>query len=734
MMADSNWRGRSAGAGSQGARPQGRSTQGSGRAEAFGGRVTSQLDDWLRFEPDGTILAFSGKVELGTGVRTALAQIVAEELDVPFERVQMVMGDTARTPNEGFTAGSMTIQSSGSALRNAAAEARRALLEMASERLDATVAELEIRDGVIVVSRHPDQTVSYTDLMGGKRFEREVTGEAPLKPPESYRLVGKSIPRVEIPQVVAGKPGFIQDLVVPGMLHGRLVRPPGPGATLVSIDEGSVRDLPGFVKVVRLGNFVGVVAEREEQAIRIAEQLAVRWDEKDTLPGNQDLYAALRQLPTQENVLVDTGEVEAGLSQAAHRLHAVYEQPYHAHATIGPSCAVADVREGQVTVWSATAGPYPLRGALAQLAEVPPEQVRLINVEGAGSYGHNGADDVAADAVVLSRAVGKPVRVQWTRQEEFAWEPKSPAGIMEVEAGLDENGRVVAWSYDIWSSSHVSRSFVAEQLLTLHLITGKSNPPVRFAFGAERNARSNYEFPRQRVTVHYLTQTPIRTSAFRSLGGTENTYANESFMDELAALSRVDPVEYRLRHLSDPRAQEVIKAAALKAGWEAHAAPRLIKDGQVASGRGIAYAQYENDQALVATIVELQVDLGSGEVRVRRVVVAHDCGLIINPDGVKNQIEGNVIQSLSRALKEEVLFDRSHITSVDWESYPIFKFSDVPEVEIVLLDRPHLPSVGAGEPSMVTTAAAVANAIFDATGVRLRRQPFTKERVREALK
>ncbi|HVP20744.1 MAG TPA: molybdopterin cofactor-binding domain-containing protein [Anaerolineaceae bacterium] len=727
-MADPRWK-----PGSQG-RNRGASS-GSGRAEAFWGQLTNRLDDWLAFEPDGIILAFSGKVELGTGVRTALAQIVAEELDVPFERVRMVMGDTALTPNEGFTAGSMTIQASGSALRNAAAEARRALLQMASDLLDAAVEELEVRDGTIAVSHHPDRTVSYAELIGGKRFNREVTGNAPLKRPEEYRLVGTSVPRLDIPQIVAGQHGFIQDLVVPGMLHGRLVRPPSPGATLVSIDETSIRDLPGLVKVVHLGNFAGVVAEREEQAILAAERLAVSWEEKSALPGNQNLYAYLRLQPTQDNVLVDTGDIEARLNRAAHHLHAVYEQPYHAHASVGPSCAVADVREGQVTVWAATAGPYPLRGALAQLAGVPNDRVRLINVEGAGSYGHNGADDVAADAVVLSREVGRPVRVQWSREQEFIWEPKGPAGIMEVDGGLDENGQVVAWDYRIWSPSHASRSFIADQLLTVHLITGQPAPPMPFAFGAERNARTNYAFPHQRVTVHYLANSLLRTSAFRSLGGTENTFANESFMDELAAAAQVDAIEFRLRYLNDPRAQEVIKAAATRAGWEAHPSPRLKRsqDGQVAFGRGIAFAQYENDQAIVATIINLQVDLTSGEVRVQDVVIAHDCGLIINPNGLKNQIEGNVIQSLSRALKEEVRFDQTRITSVDWESYPILKFTEVPEIEIILINRPHLPAVGAGEPSTVTTAAAVANAIFDATGARLRRLPFTPERVKAGI-
>ncbi len=479
------------GTGAQGEKA--RSPSGSGRAEAFRGQLTDQLDDWLAFEADGAVLAFSGKVEIGTGVRTALAQIVAEELDVPFERVRMVMGDTDLTPDEGYTAGSMTIQTSGSALRKAAAEARRALLEMAADLLDAAVEELTVRDGTIIVSHHPDRQVTYAELMGGKRFNRAVTGNAPVKRPEEYRLVGTSIPRVEIPQIVTGQFVFIQDLVVPGMLHARLVYPPSPTAALVSMDETSVRDVPGLVKVVQQGNFVGVVAEQEAQAILAAKQLVVHWAEKSDLPGNQNLYSYLREQPTQDQVLLDTGGVEASLNQAANgtksrRLHAVYHQPYHAHASIGPSCAVADFRAGQVTVWAATTGPYPLRGALAQLAGLPEDRVHLINVEGAGSYGHNGADDVAADALLLSKAVGRPVRVQWTREQEFIWEPKAPAGVIAVEGALDEQGQVVAWDYQIWSPSHVNRPRVAEQLLASQLIHGQTRPtvPLRFWRGTQR--------------------------------------------------------------------------------------------------------------------------------------------------------------------------------------------------------------------------------------------------------
>jgi CO/xanthine dehydrogenase Mo-binding subunit len=729
-----------------------------GAAETFFGRQTTRLDDWLAIEPDGAITVLSGKVELGTGTRTALAQIVAEELDVPFERVRVVMGDTARTPDEGYTAGSMTIERGGTALRQAAAEARRALLEMASDRLDAVLDELDVRDGVISVIQHPDRTITYADLMDGKPFNIEVTGNAPLKRPEDYRVVGTSAPRVDIPQKVTGQPSFIQDLRLSGMLHGRVVRPPSAGAQLISIDEHSVETLPGLIKVVHQGNFVGVIAEREEQAIQAAKQLKVGWRETASLPHMEELYTSLRAQPTQEDVLAEQGDVEITLKNAVRQLQATYYQPYHAHASIGPSCAVADVKDDvelrpmtegnarearqaisqvrtgspQVTIWASTQGPYPLRGALAQLLEMPPENVHLIHMEGAGSYGQNGADDAAADAVILSRAVGRPVRVQWSREDEFVWEPKAPAMVMEVRGGLDAQGNIVAWDYHVWSPTHAARPRFAPQLLTAQLLSGQAPPPTRYFLGGERNAPTNYAFPNQRVTVHWLANSLLRVSSFRSLGGAGNTFANESFMDELAAAAHVDAVEFRLRYLDDPRAREILNAAAQQANWEARPSPRAKRDG-IAEGRGVAFARYENDQALVACIARVEVDTASGVVRVKRIVVAHDCGLIINPDGLKNQIEGNVLQSLSRALKEEVKFDETRITSVDWQTYPILTFSEVPEVDIVLINRPDQPAIGGGEPATVTTAAAVANAIFDATGARLRQVPFTPERIKAAL-
>jgi nicotinate dehydrogenase subunit B len=715
------------------AAPRNPSRNASGQAEAaWGSRPTDQLDDWLAIESDGTVTAFSGKVELGTGTLTALAQIVAEELDVSMNRVRMVMGDTARTPNEGYTAGSMTIQSSGNTLRQAAAEARRFLLELASVQLDAPKSELVVNEGTVSVRGHVERNITYATLMGGKLFHRTVPQQGLVKRADSYRLVGTSTPRVDLPLKITGQPAFIQDLRVPDMLHGRVVRPPSEQAKFISMKEDSVRNVPGLVRIFHRGNYVGVVTEREEQAILAAKLINVQWDEKPTLPRMADLYKHLRALPTLEQLLTEPIDLETAFSYSVQQFHAEYFQPYQAHASIGPSCAVADVKPDEVTVWSSTSGPHPLRGALAQLLNMPEDKVHLIHVEGAGSYGQNGSDDVAADAVILSQAVGKPVRVQWSREEEFIWEPKAPAMVMEIRAGLDAAGDIVAWDYHAWSPTHVARPRMAEQLLTFQLMNSQKAPPPRFSFGAERNARTNYTFLNQRVVIHWIEDSPLRGSSFRSLGGAENTFANESFMDELAFAAHQDPAHFRLRYLKDQRCRDVLEAALEKAGWDSRPSPHPKQEG-VVEGRGLAFARYENDQAIVACVAFVTVDTATGVVRVPRVVVAHDCGLIINPDGVKNQIEGNVIQSLSRALKEEVKFDEYRVTSVNWETYPILKFSEVPEIDIVLLNHPDQPALGAGEPSQVTTAAAVANAIFNATDARMRQIPFTPERVKAAL-
>ncbi|MGE5139055.1 MAG: molybdopterin cofactor-binding domain-containing protein [Rudaea sp.] len=676
-----------------------------------------QVDDWLAINRDGTITVLSGKIDSGTGVQTALAQIVAEELDVPLERVRMVMGDTARTPDEGITAGSTTMRFGGFALRHASAEARRALLEMASETLDAAEDELTVRDGVISVSHHPQQTIAYAELMGGKRFNRVITLKAPLKRPGEYHVVGQPAPRLDLPRKFVGAPSFVQDVRVPGMMHARIVRPPNAGAELVSLDDSSVQD----ARVVLLGNFVGVVADREEQAVRAAGQLRVTWRETAQWPRQQDLHAFIRSQPTTDETVREEGQVEDALRKARTRIQATYRQPFQAHAALGPSCAVADVQADRAVIWCSTRGVYPLRGALAHLLQLSPEQTQVIYAEGAGSYGRSGSDDAAADAAVLSQAVGRPVRVQWNRAEEFTYEPFAPSKEMELRGGLDAHGRIAAWAYDVWTPSHVG----GVGLLTEQMISGEPPATPEWMGGGDRNAPTNYSIPNQVVRAHWLPGLPLRIASMRSLGGAANTFANESFMDELAAAAQMDPVAFRLGHLEDPRARQVLTSAAERSGWTSPLPP--------GEGRGIAFAQYENDQAYVATVAHVLVDSTNGEVRVKRIVVAHDCGLIINPDGLRNQIEGNVIQSTSRALKEQVTWEDSHITSIDWDSYPILKFSEVPDVEIVLIDRPDQPALGAGEPATVTTAAAIANAIFAASGARVREVPLTFQRIRAAL-
>ncbi|HEY7908429.1 MAG TPA: molybdopterin cofactor-binding domain-containing protein, partial [Thermomicrobiales bacterium] len=627
---------------------------GSSAAETMAPNAADQVDSWLAITNDGKVTVFSGKVELGTGVQTALAQIVAEELDVPFGQITMVMGDTARTPDEGYTAGSATIQSSGVALRQASAEARQALLSLAADRLGAPVAQLTVKDGVVGVANDPTKSVTYGSLIGNQRFNRKVSGKAPVKNPDQYTVVGTPVPRVDITAKITGGAAYLQDFSVPGMLHGRVVRPAGVGAALRNLDEGSVANLPGIVKVVRNGNFVGVVAEREEQAINAAKQLKLTWQSGTTLPKMEDLFAVLRAQTATDKSLKNDGDVDGALAGAAKTFQATYQQPYQMHAAIGPSCAIADVQADKAMIWSSTQGVYPLRGALAQLLGMSADAVQVVHMEGSGCYGHNGFDDATADAALLSKAAGKPVRVQWMRQDEHAWEPKGPAMVMEVKGGLDAQGNVVAWDYGVWTPTHSTRpGGMAGNLLAGQLIAPPAPAAKNGTTGGDRNAPTNYTFKNNRVVAHWLASSPLRPSALRSLGAIANTFANESFMDELAVAAGSDPVAFRLRHLNDARATAVVQKVADLAGWQSRPSPGPDASGSgMANGRGMAFIRYENNLAYCAAVAEVAVDRGSGQVQVKRVSVAHDCGLIINPDGVRNQIEGNVIQATSRALKE----------------------------------------------------------------------------------
>ncbi len=682
----------------------------------------NQVDDWLSIEPDGTVRVKSGKVELGTGVRTALAQIVAEELDVGVESIRMTMGDTGSTPDEGYTAGSKTIQNGGYGLRQAAAEVRRALLELAAKKLSAEIDSLVVEEGRVSVSGNGSRSTSYAELAGGKRLNREISGKAAVKRPAGYGVVGTAVPRLDLRTKFTGAPAFVHDLRVPDILHTRMVHPPCPGAELLSVDDGSA----GNARVIRVGkSFLAVLAEREDDVVRAAGSLKVEWSRSEPFPSMERIYDELRTISAETRTETDRGDTDAALSKATSRISAVYRQPYQAHASMGPACAVASYADGKLTVHCSTQGVYPLRDSIAHLLGMAPENVRLIHAEGPGCYGHNGADDVAAEAALLSRELGAPVRLLWSRRDEFAWEPFGPAMILEMKGAVGSDGRVAAWQHDDWTPSHTTRPRSAADLLAGLLITGRPIPPRKVYVGGDRNAPTNYAFQNERVVMHWLERSPLRVSSLRSLGATANTFANECFMDELAGAANVDPVQFRLNHLDDKRSREVVRRAAKAAGWG-----NPLPEGE---GLGMAFARYENAEAYVATVAHVHVDRESGAIHLKRFVTAHDCGLIINPDGLRNQIEGNLIQGASRALKEQVRWEPDGIRSVDWKTYPILTFSEVPEIEILLVDRPDERAVGAGEPATITAAPSIANAVFAAVGVRLREVPFSRENVKSAL-
>lgn len=717
-----------------------------------------EVDSYLAIGNNGRVTLYSGKVELGTGTETALSQIVAEELEVAFDSIDVIMGDTAQTPDMGYTAGSKTVQTAGPLLQYAAAEARVVLLQRAADQLGVAQDQLEAKNGVVSVKGNGSKSVTYADLVGegfdytlkleDGQISQEVTGKEPVEKPSTYTIVGQSIPRVDIPPKLTAKPSYIQDLRLEGMVHGRVVRPrlrtpTGVGATVQSVDESSVSNIPGLIKVVRDGNFVGVVAEDEWQAIRAAQQLKVTWVEGDAEPKQAELYDQIKSMPVAKNdEVAKSGDVETALASAAKTLSATYEQPFQAHASMGPSCSVADVKGDQATIYSSTQGVYPLRGAIAQLLGLDETAVHVIYLEGAGCYGHNGFDDASGDAAMLSKAVGKPVRVQWMRQDEFSYEPKGPAMMTEVRGGLDDQGNIVAWDYVVSTPTHSTRpGGQAGNLLAGQLKANPAPVPKAGYVGGDRNAAHIYQIPNNRVTAHWLDMFVLRPSALRSLGGMANTTAVESFFDELAAAAGADPIEFRLKHLKDQRAIDVVNKVAEISGWQPRqsgatpgATPTAANGSGVASGRGVSFAQYESEFTYTAVVADVDVDRASGNVHVKKVYVAHDCGLIINPDGLKNQIEGNVIQGTSRALKEMITWDDHALTSLDWHSYPILTFPEVPDVEIALIDRPDQPPWGAGEPTICLIPAAIGNAIFDATGARVRAVPFRPERVKAALR
>jgi nicotinate dehydrogenase subunit B len=699
---------------------------------------SAEFETFIKVTADGVVTAFNGHVDLGTGIRTALGQIVAEELDVSFARVVVVLGDTARVPDQGATIASETIQVTAVPLRKAAAQARHFLLARAAERLELPAEDLTIEDGLI---RGHNRSISYGELIGDQTICLELSDDVKVKAAESYTIVGQSLPRIDLPAKATGEIIFVHDVRVPGMLHGRVVRPPYAGVdagdfvgtSLVEVDESSVRDVPGLVAVVRIGDFVGVVAEREENAVKAAAQLKLKWKAVPTLPDLKDVETALRANPSVPRTLIDRGDVETALSGAVRPMPRTYSWPYQMHASIGPSCAVADCQDNLVRVWSGTQNPHMLRSDLALLLGRPEPEIEVIRMEAAGCYGRNCADDVSADAALLSRGVGRPVRVQLSREQEHAWEPKGTAQLMDVRGGLNADGSVAAYDFTTRYPSNGAPTLAL-------LLTGTIAPVAATSDMGDRTAIPPYDYDNLRVVAHDMPPI-VRASWFRGVSALPNTFAHESYIDELATEAGVDPIEYRLRYLKDKRAIDLVNAVAERAGWKPRQARQEVTDeADIMRGRGFAYALYVHSKfpgygaAWSAWIADVAVNKATGEVSVTRVVAGQDSGLVINPDGVRHQIHGNVIQSTSRALMEEVSFDRHSVASREWGAYPIITFPSVPKIDVLMLPRQDQPPLGVGESASVPSAAAIANAIFDATGVRFRELPFTPERILAGLR
>ncbi|MET0403380.1 MAG: molybdopterin cofactor-binding domain-containing protein [Cystobacter sp.] len=685
-----------------------------------------QLDAWLRIGADGVVTLKTGKVELGQGILTAFAQLCADELDVELSRVTLLSGDTRASPRQGATAGSMSMPEGGTAVRAAAAEARSLLVAMASERLGVPVERLTVRDGTVQDSAG-EASITYWRLMGGRTWNRKATGTVAPKPASARRYIGQPTPRVDLPAKLTGEPGFVHDLRPERLAHGRVIRAPSEGATLLEADVAGVKAMPGVLEVVRDGSFLGVIADKEWRVIQAAARLAAsaRWKETAALPV--DPYAWLLAQPTRDTVIEDTKRPE-GLTPVR-TLEASYRRPYVMHGAIGPSCAVARWEGDVLTLDCHSQTVFETSAAIAKMLGLAPDKVWGRHLSGSGCYGHNGADDAAADAALLARALpGRSIRVQWSRQDEHTCEPYGPAMVTKVRASLSAAGDVLDWNYELWSTSHSSRpggnpgNLLAARALAqpFPAPTPRNGGPPNYA--ADRNALPLYAFPGRQVTTHFVTAMPLRSSSHRSLGAHANVFSIESFMDELAHAAGVAPVDFRLRHLKDPRARDVLREAARMLG-------DLRPPRPPHHGRGLAFARYKNLATYCAVGLEVFVEPSTHAVKVTRAVLAADAGEIVNPDGLINQLEGGLIQTLSWSLKEAVRHDGQRILSRDWSSYPVLTFSEVPPVEVLLLPRPGEPFLGAGEAAQGPTAAALANAVFDATGLRARELPLTPERL-----
>jgi nicotinate dehydrogenase subunit B len=689
------------------------------------------LDSWIRIDADGSITAFTGKAELGQGFRTAFQQIAAEELDVPFASLKVVTADTSRTANEGYTSGSHSMQDNGTAIQYAAAQVRALLVAAAARRLNLPADNFRTENAAVIA---PDgQRFAYGDLVAGDMLHVQAQAGSKLKDPSTFKVMGQPIPRVDIPAKVTGGAAYVQDMRLPGMVHARIVRPPSYGAQLTACDSSAVEKLPGVVKVIRDGNFLAVVANKEFQAIKAMAALsaAAKWRETPSLPKQDDLLRVLTSLPSQDKTIFQAGNPPAAGQKT---IEATYTRPYQSHGSVGPSCAVAQLTDGAMTVWTHTQGVYPDRQGIAEMLRVPPASVRCIHVEGSGCYGHNGADDAAADAALIARELpGVPVRVQWMREQEHAWEPYGPAMVTKLKASLDGNGAIADWHFEVWSNTHSMRpggagSMLAAQHMSNPFAVPAAKPIPLPEGGGDRNAIPIYKFPNAQVVHHFIPDMPVRISAMRALGAYHNVFSIESFIDELAGAAGADPVEFRLKHLEDSRGRDVIEKAAQAFGWQRgqKAAPNR--------GYGFAFARYKNLAAYCAIASEVEVNRETGRPRLVRAVAAVDSGQVVNPDGLINQIEGAIVQSMSWTLYEAVTFDDTRITSIDWQTYPVVRFNAVPDsIEVHIINRPGKSFLGSGETGQGPAAASIANAIADATGKRLRDLPLTRKKIKAAI-
>jgi nicotinate dehydrogenase subunit B len=688
-----------------------------------------RVDGFVAIDGKGLVTIYSGKVDLGTGTDTALTQMAAEELGVPMSRVELVTGDTLLTPDQGITWGSLTIQSGGMQIRQACATAREALLDHAAKKLGTARGDLVAKDGV-VTDRSGAKKVAYAELVADQTLQLKVNDKAPLKEPSQYTIVGKPIPRLDIPDKITGRFTYVHDFKRSGMVHARVVRPPAMKAQLQSWSDADCKKIPGYVGTVRQGSFVAVVARNEWAAIKAAQALQASWSSWEGLPEKTKLWEHVRNTKVgRDEALQTVGNSAQALAGGAKQLKSTFDFAVHTHGSIGPSCAVAEIKDGKLTVWTASQATHTLRRQLARMLDMAELNIRCIYLEGSGCYGRNGHEDAAADAALVAKETGKPVRVQWSRADEHGWDPKGPPTLLDFRGALDASGNIVAWESELYAPERAKPFAVTLVAADLAGMPKDDAMPGNL----HQALAIPYAVPNIKSTAHWLVETPFRPSWIRTPGRMQNTYANESFMDELAAAAGADPLEFRIRHLKDTRGLEALERLRKLASWTPRTKP-TGGPGEVAKGRGVSYVRYELVRTYVGAVADVEVNRRTGNIRVERFYVAHDCGQIINPDGLRNQIDGNVIQTVSRTLLEDLQWNRSTVTSLDWASYPILRFPDVPEIVHDLIDRPKERPWGAGEPTAAVVPSAIANAVYDAVGIRLRSVPFTPDKVLAALK